>query len=73
MPLPRFLYLHPDAKLSDAEIDSVYRWTKNERRRPSRLEAGSSLQYRKPAQQLLIRNERTNARPYSTDPQSLWP
>lgn len=33
MPLPRYLHLHPEARLSDAEIDRVYRWTKSARRR----------------------------------------
>jgi hypothetical protein len=33
MPLPRYLYLHPEAKLSDGEIELVYQWTKSERRR----------------------------------------
>jgi hypothetical protein len=33
MPLPRYIRLHPSAKLSDAEIDQIYQWTRGERRR----------------------------------------
>lgn len=33
MPLPRYLQLHPGAKLSDAEIDRIYQWARVERRR----------------------------------------
>jgi len=33
MPLPRYLLLHPEARLSDAEIDYLYQWAKSERRR----------------------------------------
>ena len=33
MPLPRYLVLHPEAKLSDADINQIYQWTRNERRR----------------------------------------
>jgi hypothetical protein len=33
MPLPRYISLHPSAKLSDAEIDRIYQWTRAERRR----------------------------------------
>jgi heme-binding protein len=33
MPLPRYLQLHPGAKLSDAEIDQIYQWARGERRR----------------------------------------
>ena len=33
MPLPRYLQLHPSAKLSDAEIDQIYQWARGERRR----------------------------------------
>jgi hypothetical protein len=33
MPLPRYLHLHPEAKLSEAEIERIYQWTKSERRR----------------------------------------
>ena len=31
MPLPRYLLLHSDARLSDAEIQVIYEWTKAER------------------------------------------
>jgi cytochrome c len=33
MPLPRYLLLHPEARLSDAEVDYLYQWAKSERRR----------------------------------------
>ena len=31
MPLPRYTMLHPEAKLSDPEIDRIYRWARAER------------------------------------------
>jgi heme-binding protein len=33
MPLPRYTLLHTDAKLSDADIERIYQWAKQERRR----------------------------------------
>jgi hypothetical protein len=33
MPLPRYLLLHPEAKLSDAEIGYLYQWARSERKR----------------------------------------
>jgi len=33
MPLPQYALIHRDARLSDAEIDIVYRWARLERRR----------------------------------------
>jgi len=33
MPLPRYLSLHPEAALSDADIRQLYEWTRKERRR----------------------------------------
>ena len=33
MPLPRYLVLHAEAKLSDADIDRIYQWARDERRR----------------------------------------
>jgi hypothetical protein len=33
MPLPRYLLLHPEAKLSDAEVAYLYRWARTERKR----------------------------------------
>jgi hypothetical protein len=33
MPLPKYLLLHPDAKLSDSEIEQVTRWARSERQR----------------------------------------
>jgi cytochrome c len=32
MPLPRYVLLHSEARLSDAEIQLIYDWTKSERR-----------------------------------------
>lgn len=34
MPLPRYLMLHPEARLSNEERQILYEWTKNERRKP---------------------------------------
>ena len=33
MPLPRYLVLHPEAKLSDAEVAYLYQWARSERKR----------------------------------------
>jgi hypothetical protein len=33
MPLPKYLYMHPDAKLSAADRDSILSWTEGERDR----------------------------------------
>jgi hypothetical protein len=33
MPLPRYLLLHPEARLTDAERQQIYRWTRTERSR----------------------------------------
>jgi cytochrome c len=33
MPLPRYLMLHPESRLSDEEIQVIYEWTKSERRK----------------------------------------
>jgi hypothetical protein len=33
MPLPRYLLLHPEAKLSDAEVAYLYQWAQSERKR----------------------------------------
>ena len=41
MPLPRYLVLHPEAKLSDADIDQIYQWARNERRRLKTLASTS--------------------------------
>ena len=32
MPLPHYLLLHPEARLSDEEIQAIYEWTKERRR-----------------------------------------
>jgi hypothetical protein len=40
MPLPRYLQLHPSAKLSDAEIDQIYQWARGERRRLKSITRG---------------------------------
>jgi hypothetical protein len=47
MPLPRYLVLHHDAKLSDAEIDLVYQWARSERKR-LKADQGSAQQSAKP-------------------------
>jgi cytochrome c len=33
MPLPRYLLLHPEARLSDTEVDYLYQWAKSELQR----------------------------------------
>jgi cytochrome c len=33
MPLPQYLFLHPEARLSDADADLLYRWSRQERKR----------------------------------------
>jgi hypothetical protein len=33
MPIPRYLSLHPDARLSEAEVQELYQWSRGERRR----------------------------------------
>jgi hypothetical protein len=33
MPLPRYVILHPEARLTDNERQQIYRWTRAERRR----------------------------------------
>ena len=33
MPLPRYLLLHPESKLSDAEVAYLYQWARGERKR----------------------------------------
>jgi hypothetical protein len=33
MPLPKYLLLHPEAKLSDADVELLYRWSRGERKR----------------------------------------
>jgi len=33
MPLPQYLLIHRNAKLSDAEVDLVYKWARTERKR----------------------------------------
>jgi hypothetical protein len=33
MPLPRYLRLHPESRLSDAEVDVIYQWARAERKR----------------------------------------
>jgi len=37
MPLPQYLLIHRDAKLSDAETDLLYQWARVERRKRKRL------------------------------------
>jgi hypothetical protein len=40
MPPPRYLQMHPSAKLSDAEIDQIYQWARGERRRLKSITRG---------------------------------
>ena len=41
MPLPQYLLLHSEAKLSDADVELLYQWTRRERKR-LRAEASSA-------------------------------
>ena len=33
MPLPKYILLHPEAKLSDADVETLYQWSRRERKR----------------------------------------
>jgi len=33
MPLPQYLLLHPEARLSDSDVNQLYQWTRSERKR----------------------------------------
>lgn len=33
MPLPQYLLLHPEAKLTDADVELLYQWSRRERKR----------------------------------------
>jgi cytochrome c len=41
MPPRRYIVLHPEARLTDEEIDQVYRWTRDERRRSRQSAPGN--------------------------------
>jgi Haem-binding domain len=43
MPIQRYLLLHPEARLSAAERQTVYRWTRTERSRVSLPQTASSV------------------------------
>jgi Haem-binding domain len=43
MPLPRYLLLHPEAKLSDAEVDQLYQSARKERKRLKSKEAPAEV------------------------------
>ncbi len=32
MPLPRYIVLHPEARLTDEEVQTIYDWTRDQRR-----------------------------------------
>lgn len=42
MPLPRYLLLHPEARLSDADAELLYQWSRQERKR-LKGQAGSAV------------------------------
>jgi cytochrome c len=45
MPPPRYTLLHPEARLSDAEVQVLYQWARTERRRvKAALNAPSAAQ-----------------------------
>jgi cytochrome c len=33
MPLPQYVLLHPEARLSDSDVNQIYQWTRSERKR----------------------------------------
>ena len=43
MPLPRYVLLHPSAKLSEAEVDQVSRWAHRERKRLKSMEVPAEV------------------------------
>ena len=43
MPLPRYLMLHPEANLSDAEVAYLYQWAQGERKRQKAAAAANAL------------------------------
>ena len=43
MPLPQYLFLHPEAKLSEGDADLLYQWSRRERKR-LKSEAQSTAQ-----------------------------
>jgi hypothetical protein len=54
MPLPKYLKLHQDARLKDADIDLIYQWGRKERKRlksAEALEAGKEDKTESPASQ----------------------
>jgi hypothetical protein len=38
MPLPQYTFLHPEAKLSDADVALLYQWSRSERKRLKAVE-----------------------------------
>ena len=42
MPLPKYILLHPEAKLSDADVETLYQWSRRERKR-LKADANSTL------------------------------
>ena len=41
MPLPKYLFLHPEARLSDANAELLYHWSREERKRLKSEESSS--------------------------------
>lgn len=41
MPLPRYLVLHPEARLTDAQVAQLYQWSRTERKRLRSMTAQS--------------------------------
>jgi cytochrome c len=42
MPLPQYLLLHPDAKLTEADVELLYQWSRGERKRLKREDNSTS-------------------------------
>ena len=47
MPLPQYLLIHRNAKLSDAEVDLLYQWARTERKRVKAADAQETVAPRK--------------------------
>ncbi len=41
MPLPEYLFIHRNARLSDADVNAIFRWTQAERSRLIAINSGS--------------------------------
>jgi hypothetical protein len=72
MPVQRYLWLHPEARLTDMERQQIYRWTRVERSRindtPNSSQATSRARCATPRGRPLSRTASENSGPHSNDP-----